>query len=251
MMDTPRSAERTVWSHCKTTVDYLRKIVVTRGGSWGLEESKICSCLQEGQERRSGKLKGSQFHLHPWEGNEATNPENHLQTLENQESKWKYSSWIDEEESMLNQPENLLCLMSWCPAPGMNNPSHQYRVEAECLESNLAEKALGILVDSKLTMSQESALSGKKANNLGCIRRPGPWGPHQCAWIPEWGWGMQIRWSQTHLNGTQWRDKKQWAQTKIQEVLFKCKEKLIYCKGGQTLEQVTQRQYGVSILGDI
>ena len=55
---------------------------------------------------------------------------------------------------------------------GRNNPMHQYRLGAEGLESSLAEKALGDLVNSKLTMRQQHALSAKKANSfLHCIRR--------------------------------------------------------------------------------
>jgi len=53
---------------------------------------------------------------------------------------------------------------------GRNNPCHHYMLGATQLESSLPEMALGVLMDTKLTISQQCALPAKKANGiLGCI----------------------------------------------------------------------------------
>ncbi|KFM08809.1 Urea transporter 2, partial [Aptenodytes forsteri] len=55
---------------------------------------------------------------------------------------------------------------------GRNNCMHQHMLGADHLEGSLAEKTLGVLVDTKLTMIQQRALAAEVANSfLGCIRR--------------------------------------------------------------------------------
>jgi len=55
---------------------------------------------------------------------------------------------------------------------GRNNRMYQYRLVADLLGSISAERDLGVLMDDKLTMSQQCDLAAKKANViLGSMKK--------------------------------------------------------------------------------
>ena len=60
------------------------------------------------------------------------------------------------------------------PAPGEEQPHEPGQVRTDRLDKSMAEKGLGVLVDTKLTMSQRDA-TGAKKDALGRVLPEGQW----------------------------------------------------------------------------
>ncbi|KAK4811083.1 hypothetical protein QYF61_016369 [Mycteria americana] len=105
----------------------------------------------------------SKFADDPKLGGEADTPEDRAASQRDLD---RLEKWADRNLMQFNQGKCQVLHL------GKNNPMHQYMLGAAWLESSFAERDLGVLVGTRLNMSQQCALVAKRADGiLGCIRQ--------------------------------------------------------------------------------
>ncbi|GAB0181729.1 mitochondrial enolase superfamily member 1 [Grus japonensis] len=78
----------------------------------------------------------------------------------------RLEKWINRNLMKFNKGESKILQL------GRNNPMHKYTLGDDCLESSFVEKKLGVLLDNKVTLSQQCSLVAKKADSLlGCCQQ--------------------------------------------------------------------------------
>ncbi|KAK4825029.1 hypothetical protein QYF61_023033 [Mycteria americana] len=165
---------------------------------------------------------------------------------------------------------------------GRNNPMYQYMLRANLLETSSAGQDLGVLEDSKLTVSQQRTLTRQVANSiLGCVgksiagrlRGGGPFslfssGDTTSGYKKDMDLLERVLHRATktikglgHLSirGIVPTDRTRGNGHKLTYIKFYLTQEhffffffffFFYCEGSQTLEQVAQRGCGVFLPGD-
>ncbi|RMC21294.1 hypothetical protein DUI87_02155 [Hirundo rustica rustica] len=156
-------------------------------------DTKGISFNKGGQSRASTRTGGRGRKRGPWRGHEEVEWKIYLNPRGTDEAEYILSNFADYTKlgGLADTPERYAAiqrdldrLQKWADRNimqfnkykvlplGKNNPMHQYMLRTNLLESILEEKALEVLADTKLNMSQQCALATKMANDiLGCIRQ--------------------------------------------------------------------------------
>ncbi|KAK4825525.1 hypothetical protein QYF61_000038 [Mycteria americana] len=126
-------------------------------------KSRLDEVLRDMAEVQGKDLKGDKFAEDAKLGGMADMPEGHAAIQRDLD---RLEKWADRNLMTFKKGKCKVLHL------GRNNPMHQYMLGATQLEGSLAENNLGVLVDTKLNMSQQCALAAKVASGiLGSIRK--------------------------------------------------------------------------------